>query len=250
MEINEVQIFKGEFGEIRTAKKNGVPFFCLKDICEVLGITNSRDVKSRLDVNGVGSIDIIDSIGRKQKATFVDEGNLYMTVFHSRKPNAKEFARWVTKEVLPSIRQNGIYAVDELLNDPDFLIETIQRLKVERTKRLLAEGKIQLDKPKVEFFNSLAGSKDALELSKVHKTLNMKNVSKNLLFQVLRDEKIINYNNLPYPEYIDKKYFRVVKQSFVSEKGDNNTSVQVLVYQRGYSFIRKLIYKKMGDKIE
>lgn len=128
--MNEITIFDNpEFGEIRTVIKDGVPMFCLADVCRILEIGNVSQFKTRLYKDGVITNEVIDSIGRKQTATFIDESNLYKAIFQSRKDNAEKFTRWVTSEVLPSIRKTGGY------NKPLTTLEQIQ---------LLAQGNTEL----------------------------------------------------------------------------------------------------------
>lgn len=112
---NELMKFKNEeFGEIRSILINDGPWFMLVDICRVLDINNSRQAKTRLNEDGVITNDVIDSIGRNQKADFINESNLYKLIFQSKKPQAERFTDWVTSEVLPSIRKQGFYANTEL----------------------------------------------------------------------------------------------------------------------------------------
>jgi prophage antirepressor-like protein len=102
----ELQIFNNsEFGQIRTVIVDSEPMFCLADVCKALEITHITDVKNRLKQDGVGTAEVIDNIGRKQNATFINESNLYKTIFQSRKESAERFTDWVTSEVLPSIRK-------------------------------------------------------------------------------------------------------------------------------------------------
>ena len=108
--MNELQIFNSsEFGQIRTITINDEPMFCLADVCKALEISHVTDVKNRLKQDGVGTAEVIDSLGRKQNATFINESNLYKTIFQSRKESAERFTDWVTSEVLPSIRKTGSY---------------------------------------------------------------------------------------------------------------------------------------------
>lgn len=110
MESNAMKIFNNpEFGEIRIEVVNGEPWFCLSDVCKALELTTPSKVKERLNTDGVNAIHIIDSMGRKQEATFINEANLYKTIFQSRKESAERFTDWVTSEVLPSIRKTGSY---------------------------------------------------------------------------------------------------------------------------------------------
>lgn len=104
----ELQIFNNsEFGQIRMVIVDSEPMFCLADVCKALEITHITDVKNRLKQDGVGTAEFIDSIGRKQNATFINESNLYKTIFQSRKESAERFTEWVTSEVLPNIRKTG-----------------------------------------------------------------------------------------------------------------------------------------------
>ena len=129
--MNKLQIFNNEeFGSVRTITKDNEPMFCLADVCKALDITHVTDVKNRLKQDGVGTSEVIDNLGRKQNATFINEANLYKVIFQSRKPSAERFTDWVTSEVLPSIRKTGSYAV------PMTTGEQIQ---------LLAQGNVELN---------------------------------------------------------------------------------------------------------
>lgn len=109
--MNDLQIFNNEeFGEVRTAVVNDEPMFCLADICRVLEIKNVSDCKSRLRQKGIVTTDTLTN-GGKQKMIFIDESNLYKTIFQSRKESEERFTDWVTSEVLPSIRKTGNYGV-------------------------------------------------------------------------------------------------------------------------------------------
>lgn len=109
--MNEIQIFNNtEFGEIRTALNNNEPMFCLTDICKALGLTQPSKVKERLNEKGVRSIPTLTN-GGEQNLLYINESNLYKTIFQSRKENAEKFTEWVTSEVLPSIRKTGGYRI-------------------------------------------------------------------------------------------------------------------------------------------
>lgn len=112
--MKDLMKFKNEeFGEIRTVLINEEAYFMLSDVCRVLELNNSRQVKTRLNEKGVISNDILTN-GGKQQADFINESNLYKLIFQSRKPQAEKFTEWVTSEVLPSIRKQGFYANEEL----------------------------------------------------------------------------------------------------------------------------------------
>lgn len=107
--MNELMVFQNpEFGELRTAERNGETWFCLADICRPLGLM-TKDVRERLKEDRVVTIPHTDRMGRPKNMVFVNEGNLYRAIFQSRKPEAERFTDWVTEEVLPSIRKTGGY---------------------------------------------------------------------------------------------------------------------------------------------
>ncbi len=132
--MNELMVFQNpEFGELRTAERNGETWFCLADICEPLGLKTFH-VRGRLKTDGIVSIDTVDSMGRKKEMLFVNEGNLYRAIFQSRKPEAERFTDWVTEEVLPSIRKTGGYT-----NKPMTLTENVAaqaQILLEQEQRL------------------------------------------------------------------------------------------------------------------
>lgn len=128
--MNDIQIFNNEqFGQVRAFQDKGQPWFCLTDICKILDIKNISDCKSRLKTDGVVTTDTIDNLGRTQQANFINESNLYKVIFQSRKAEAEKFTEWVTSDVLPSIRKHGMYATDELINNPDLLIAAATKIK-------------------------------------------------------------------------------------------------------------------------
>lgn len=107
--MNELKIFNSEeFGDIRTVQLNNEPMFCLSDVCKALGLTQPSKVKERLNEKGVSSIPTLTA-GGEQKLLYINESNLYKTIFQSRKESAERFTDWVTSEVLPTIRKTGSY---------------------------------------------------------------------------------------------------------------------------------------------
>ncbi len=180
----DLTIFNYNDNEVRTIQKDGEPWFVLKDVCKVLGISNHKMTAQRLDEDEVSQTDLTDSLGRKQETTVINEGGLYNVILRSDKPEAKPFKRWVTHEVLPSIRKHGAYMtpdkLGELLQDPDAMICLLKTLKDEREKNktLQAENSaLVVDKtimqPKAEYFdemvdrNLLTGFRETAKLLQV-----------------------------------------------------------------------------------
>lgn len=239
--MNEIEIFKNnKFGELRTCGTPDKPYFCLVDICRALEIKNVSDCKSRLNQHGVVITDTIDTLGRKQPTTFVNEGNLYKCIFQSRKEEAVEFQDWVTDEVLPSIRKTGSYS----LGIPKTFAEALrlaadQQEKIEQQQKLIAE-----QKPKVDFFDTVAESKTAVSMNDAAKSLNFTNIGRNKLFDILRTQKILMNDNMPYQKYVDAGYFRVIEQKWTGKDGMPQISYKTLVYQKGIDYIRRMLENK------
>lgn len=112
--MSNIQIFKYQTNEVRTVEMDGEPWFVLKDVCEVLGLTTPARVAERLDEDEVSLTHLTDSMGRQQSTTIINESGLYHVILRSDKPEAKPFRKWVTSEVLPSIRRTGSYMMPKL----------------------------------------------------------------------------------------------------------------------------------------
>jgi anti-repressor protein len=139
--MNNLQLFSFNENEVRIwTDENGDPWFVLIDICKTLELTSSTKVQNRLDPDGVNQIQVIDSMGRNQLTTIVNEPAMYEVIFRSDKPEAATFRRWVTKEVLPAIRKQGAYLTDkrveEIISNPDTVILLANQVKAERIEKL------------------------------------------------------------------------------------------------------------------
>lgn len=255
--MNELQIFNSpEFGDIRTVMVENEPMFCLSDVCRALEITNVGNVKQRLSEKGIRTMDTLTK-GGNQKLLYINEANLYKTIFQSRKESAQRFTDWVTDEVLPSIRKHGAYmteqVIEKALTSPDLLIQLATQLKDEQEKRKLAEEEnvkkqqiIEEQRPKVEFFDAVADSKTAISMNEVAKVINIKGYGRNKLFEFLRNEKVLDGFNVPYQRYVDCGWFRVIEQKYM-RNGEPQVSTKTLVYQKGVDAIRKKLLKNMEE---
>lgn len=175
--MNEVQIFNNEeFGQVRTLVINGEPWFVGKDVAEILGYSNTRKaLADHVDEEDKG-VTKCDTLGGVQDLTVINESGLYGLILSSKMPNAKKFKHWVTSEVLPAIRKHGIYAtdnvIDHILNNPDFGIQLLTKLKEERTARVEAERRnaILMHVNKTYTVTEIAkelGLKSAIQLNKI-----------------------------------------------------------------------------------
>lgn len=229
--MDELQIFNNtEFGQVRTAEINGKPYFVASDIAAALGYSNPRDAVSR-HCKGVVKHDTPTKSG-KQSINFIPEGDIYRLIVRSNLPAADRFERWVFDEVLPTIRETGGYHL------PRTYSEALRELadKAEKVEKLEAENKKML--PKADFYDAVTSSPDTMSISEVAKVLNL-GLGQNKLFRFMRDRRILMKNNLPYQEYIQRGYFRVIEQKYDRPDGEVGISCKTLVTQKGVEFIRR-----------
>ncbi|KJZ85732.1 MULTISPECIES: phage antirepressor [unclassified Clostridium] len=245
--MNKLTIFNYEGNTVRTVKKDGNPWWVLKDVCSVLDIGNSRDVMARLDCDEKG-VDIIDTPGGKQEVSIINESGLYSVILVSRKPGAKKFKRWVTHEVLPSIRRHGLYATDELLANPDFLIQALQELKAERAKNAeltttisIQEQQIAEMKPKASYYDVVLNCKDAVSITTIAKDYGKSgrwfNEYLHNLGVQFRQGKIW----LLYQKYAQHGYTTTKTHTYPGNDGTMHSKVHTYWTQKGRLFIYELL---------
>ena len=248
--MKELKIFSNDnFGNIRGVEINGEPWLVGKDVAEVLGYKNTRDALSNhVDDEDKTSVAIHD--GRQNRnMTIVNESGFYSLVLGSKLPNAKKFKKWVTSEVLPSIRKHGMYATDELLDNPDLLIQIATKLKEERelNRKLQEENEeknklIEKQKPKAEFYDEIIDSTTVIGMKEVADILNVKGYGRNNLFKFLREKGILNRKNEPYRNYIEQGLFEIKESKYIV---DNEVKIKPTTYvtQKGLDYIRKILNK-------
>ena len=175
--MDSLQIFKNdEFGEIRTVEVNNEIYFVGKDIATALGYANPKNaIPAHVSEEDKLSTQI-EYAGQRREVTVINESGLYALIFGSRLESAKRFKQWVTSEVLPSIRKHGVYAIDELISNPDMAIKALEALKEERTKnKALIEENEQM-KPKAVFANAVQASKNTILIGDLAKILRQNGV--------------------------------------------------------------------------
>ena len=247
-----IKVFKSsEFGAVRVAVANNEPYFALTDVCKILELSNPTKVANTIDKDDLTIIQVIDKMGRKQKANAVNESGLYQVIFQSRKPEAKKFKRWVTSEVLPAIRKHGMYAtpttIENMIANPDFAIQLLQKLKEEQEAKRKLEAKLIEVKPKVEFTEAIEKTENSIDFGIyakiIAKRLNKK-IGRNTLFRLLRMNKVLMQNNVPYQQYVNQGWFEVIETTFF--KGDKPcTGTKTLVTGKGqvrlYNLVKEII---------
>lgn len=240
--MNDIRIFNNEeFGNIRTVEINGKPYFCGSDIASALGYKRPNDaISAHCRATVKHSIRIS---GKMQDVNFISEGDLYRLITHSKLESAERFEVWVFDEVLPTIRKHGMYAIDELIDNPDLAIKALTALKEEREKNKALQVENERMKPKEEFFDAVTDSKDAIDMGQVAKVLNYPKIGRNKLFEILRNNGVLQQNNQPYQKYVDCGYFRVIEQKYEVKPGEIRINIKTLVFQKGVDYIKKLLDK-------
>ena len=235
----ELQIFKNnEFGEVRTLIINGEPYFVGKDVAEVLGyeradnaIRNHVDDEDKL-------MHQISASGQNRSMYLINESGLYSLILKSKLPTAKQFKRWVTSEVLPTIRKHGVYATDELLDNPDFLIDALQKLKSEREQRLVAEQRVLELQPKASYYDVILQSKSLVSISQIAKDYGLSGTKLN---QLLNDWGI-QYKQggtwLLYQKYAPLGY---TQSQTVEYNGGEGSRLHTKWTQKGRLFLHNLL---------
>jgi anti-repressor protein len=249
--MNGIQIFQNaEFGSVRTADINGVPYFVGKDVAEILGYSNTR--KALLDhvdeEDKTDGVTIRDSIGREQAPVLINESGLYSLILSSKMPNARRFKRWVTSEILPTIRKHGVYATDELIANPDLAIAAFTALKEEREKNRLLEQTTAVQKqqiaemkPKASYYDVVLNCKDLISTSTVAKDYGKSAIWMNRYLH----EKGVQFKQgeiwLLYQKYAEKGYTNTKTHSYSANDGTIHTKPHTYWTQKGRLFVYELL---------
>lgn len=259
-----VKLFNNpQFGNIRVVQdEKGEPLFCLSDLCDALRLTNSRKVKGQLDEDVTLSYPLQTS-GGVQNATFVTESGMYTVIIRSDSPLAKPMQKWVTSEVLPTIRRHGAYLtpekVEEALLDPDTIIRLATQLKAERAKNSQLEAcnqhniqQLNKQAPKVLFANAVEASNTSILVGELAKILNQNgvNIGQNRLFEWLRNNGYLisrrgtDYN-MPTQRSMDLGLFEIKETAISHADGHVSVSKTSKVKGKGQTyFINRFLYNK------
>lgn len=245
--MNEVFNFHGQ--EVRTVTIDNDPYFSNADVCKILDINNPSQALKRLKQDGVITNEVIDGLGRKQDMKFVSESNLYKLIFQSKKKEAEAFTDWVTSEVLPAIRKHGLYAIDDLLNNPDMAIAALQKLKEERRLRLQAQEEIaqknqiiQELQPKASYYDLVLQNKSLVAISVIAKDYGMSATKLNKILHELKVQYKQGNTWLLYQKYAGKGY----TQSKTHTIDANYSKMHTYWTQKGRLFLYDLLKNKKG----
>lgn len=240
---NSLQVFTNEqFGQIRTINQNGEPWFAVKDVCDALDLADTNKAAARLDDDELTRIKFVSG-GQTREMLFTNKPGIYSLILGSRKPEAKAFKRWITHEVIPAIEKHGMYAttdtVEKILQDPDFLIKTLQELKKERSARVAAEEQIRLDAPKVLFADCVSQADTDILVGELAKLLkqNGMDIGQNRLYEKLRAEGFIMKNStIPTQRAMEMGLFRVIERSIMQPNGTTRITQTTKVTGKGQQY--------------
>ncbi len=241
--MNEPQIFNNsDFGDIRTAEENGKVLFCGSDVAKALGYAiPSKAVNTHC--KGVSKMEVPTNGGR-QEMLFIPEGDLYRLIVNSKLPNAEKFERWVFDDVLPTIRKHGMYATDELVNNPDLLIQIATTLKEERAKNKVLETSVAVKdqligelKPKADYTDRILQNKGLVSISQIAKDYGMTGQALNAKLHELKIQYKQGNQWLLYAKYQACGYTHSKTIDITRSDGSKDVVMETKWTQKGRLFI-------------
>lgn len=247
----EIQVFNStEFGSVRTATVNGEVMFVGKDVADILGYTNTpKAIRDHVDDEDKLTERIVLS-GQNREVIFINESGLYSLILSSKMPNAKKFKHWVTAEILPAIRKHGVYAVDEVLQNPDVLIQALTELKKEREekeklKETVAVQNQQITEmtPKAGYYDVVLNCKDVISTTEIAKDYGWSAKKMNAYLH----EKKIQFKQgkiwLLYQKYSEQGLTSTKTSVYNGSDGLSHSSIHTYWTQKGRLFIYELLKK-------
>ena len=246
---NKIKVFENaEFGSLRTVTINGEPWFVGKDVAEALGYGKGKSlanaVAKHVDAEDKGVTEMMTP-GGKQNTTIVNESGLYSLALSSKLPSAKKFKRWVTSEILPSIRKNEVYGTPEFLqktiSDPQWAMGVLQALADAQDKIAVQQKQISEMKPKATYYDLVLQTKNAVNITTIAKDYGLSAVTLN---KKLHDYGV-QYKQggtwLLYQQYADKGYTKTKTGVYTNKAGEEYSSVHTQWTQRGRMFIYEIL---------
>ena len=248
--MNDIKIFENpDFGQVRTVDNDGKMWFVGKDITDILGYTNSsKALFDHVDADDKLNNETLSSLGQRG-GWLINESGVYSLILSSKMPKAREFKRWVTSEILPSIRKHGAYMTDETLKkaltSPDFLIQLATELKQEQEKNRQLESKIEQDKPKVIFADAVEASHTSILIGELAKILrqNGYDIGQNRLFAKLRNDGYLCKSgtsyNMPTQRSMEMGLFEIKETTVAVPNGSKVTKTTKVTGRGQIYFINK-----------
>lgn len=253
--MNQLQVFNNEeFGQVRTVVQGEDVWFLAKDVCDILELNDTNKALLALDDDEKSKHEQYSGSGRKPM--IINESGLYSLILRSRKPQAKAFKKWVTSEVLPSIRKHGAYMTDQVLEqavtNPDFMIGLLTNLKEEKAKRVEAERTILQQQPLVTFAEAVQVSTNLITVKQLANLMRQKGIDtgQNRLFEWFRENGYLckkkgSLYNTPTQYSMDLELFESQEYVRTNSQGEFVTSFTTKVTGKGQLyFINKFLGKE------
>lgn len=251
-----LRLFQFEEQNVRTLVIDDEPYFVGKDVAEILGYAKPRNAISvHVDDEDKKDAPIQGTLGGVQTMTMVNESGLYSLILSSKLPTAKKFKRWVTSEVLPTIRKHGAYMteqkIEEALLNPDTLITLAKQLKAEKEQRLLAQKQVEEMTPKAVFHDAVANAENTMLVRDVAHFLrqNGLDIGGTRFFVWLRLNGFLTKNNQPTQLSLERGYFKV-KETVVHTNHGFQTKTTPKITGRGQTFFLKKMLKEQEEMKE
>lgn len=247
----EIQVFSNaELGEVRTTVIDGEVMFVGKDVAKILGYKNTNAAIKKYIDNEDKGVAKCDTLGGMQELVIVNESGLYSLLFSSKMPNAKKFKRWITTEVLPSIRKHGVYAVDEVLQNPDVLIQALTELKKEREEKAQLKETVAVQNqqitemtPKAGYYDVVLSCKDVISTTEIAKDYGWSAKKMNAYLH----EKKIQFKQgkiwLLYQKYAEQGLTSTKTSVYNGRDGLSHSNIHTYWTQKGRLFIYGLLKK-------
>jgi len=243
----ELQIFNYEGNQVRTVQRGGEPWWVLKDVCAVLGLADTNKTAERLDADELTRIKLVSG-GQTREMYAVNEAGLYSVILRSDKPEARRFKRWVTHDVLPTIRRHGVYARDELLNNPDLMIAVLQALKFERSHNAVLEERAAVQgrliaamKPKAAYYDVILACPDAVAICVIAKDYGWSAIRMNAFLHELGVQFRQGRVWLLYQKYAGHGYACSRTHKHTGRGGEPHATVHTYWTQKGRLFLYGLL---------
>lgn len=233
------------FGQVRVVLQDGEPMFCLADVCRALEL-NTNGVRARLTDGVISTYPIADQLGRQQNANFVNEDGLYDVILDSRKPEAKQFRKWITSEVLPSIRKSGGYMVVKENETPEQLMARALKVAQETLQRkeqqlILQDQQLRIQAPKVEYHDKVMTSVSTYNTTQIAKEFGWGAVTLNKKLQDLGIQYKQHGQWLLYAKYQNKGFTKTVTHCFTNSNGETCSEQHTVWTEVGRKFIHSAL---------
>lgn len=246
--MNALKVWNFEDNVVRTVEVDEKPFFVGKDVATILGYTNtSKALSDHVDDEDKLNNESLSSLGQRG-GWLINESGLYSLIISSKLPNAKKFKKWVTSEVLPSIRKHGLYATEELINNPDLMIAAFTALKEEREKTRILNDTVAVQnqqiaelKPKASYYDVVLNCKDLVSTSKIAKDYGWSAIKMNAYLH----ERGVQFKQgdiwLLYQKYANCGYTSTKTHTYSASNGSVHSKIHTYWTQQGRLFLYGLL---------